>query len=79
MFRDLSLHIFHASVAEFDGDCVANFVKRVSWWEGLSYYCQELFAYVGLDIFAVRWVEPGYFPIPILFVGGFVPCIGVKF
>ena len=51
MFRDLSLHIFHASVAEFDGDCVANFVKRVSWWEGLSYYCQKLFQIVNQTCF----------------------------
>ena len=53
-------------------------MKRVSCWESLFYYGQELFAYVGLDIFGEGWVEPGYFPISILFAGGFVPGIGVK-
>ena len=76
---DFSLHVIHASVTEFDGVCVANFVKRVGSWEGLPDNCQELFAYVGLYIFAVRWIKPSNFPIPSLVSGGIVPCIGVKF
>ena len=39
---DLSLHIVHASITNFDGVSVANFVKRVSCWKGLPQYCQTM-------------------------------------
>ncbi len=75
----LSLHIIHASVTNFDGICVANFVKRMCCWKGLSYDGQEPFSYVGLYILAKGWVKPGYFPISILGSGGSIPGIGIKF
>ena len=65
MSRDLSLHVIHASVTDLDGICVANFVKRVSSWEGLFYNGQKLFSYVGLHIFAEGGVKPCNFSIPI--------------
>ena len=55
------------------------FRHKVGSWEGLPDNCQELFAYVGLYIFAVGWIKPSNFPIPSLVSGGIVPCIGVKF
>ena len=79
MSRDFSLHVVHASIAYLDGVCVANFVKRMSSWEGLSYDGQELFSYVGLYILAKGWVKPGYFPISVLGSGGGIPGIGIKF
>ena len=79
MSGDLSLHVVHASVANFDGVFVANFVKRVSWWEGLPQYCQELFSYICFYIFAEGWVKPGDLSISSSVFGGFIPGIGVKF
>ena len=76
---DFSLHVIHASVTKFDGVGIANFVKSVGLWEGLLNDCQELFTNICFNIFTEGWVEPSHFPIPILFVGGFVPGIGVKF
>ena len=76
---DFSLHVIHASVTEFDGVCVANFVKSVGPWEGLLNNCQELFTNVCFYIFTEGWVEPSHFPIPNLYSWGFVPGIGVKF
>ena len=75
----LSLHIIHASVTNFEGVCVANFVKRMSCWEGLPYDGQELFSYVGLYILTEGWVKPGHFSVPILCSGGSIPGIGIKF
>ena len=75
---DLSLHVVHASITYLDGVCVANFVKRVSSWEGLFNDGQKLFSYVGLDILAEGWVKPCNFSIPIFWSGGLVSGIGVK-
>ena len=36
---DFSLHVVHASVTEFDGVSIANFVKSVGLWEGLLNDC----------------------------------------
>ena len=47
---DFSLHVVHASVTEFDGVVIANFVKSVGLWEGLL-YCQKLFTYISFHIF----------------------------
>ena len=76
---DFSLHVVHASVTEFDGVCVANFVKSVGPWEGLLNDCQELFTNVCFYIFTEGWVEPSHFPIPNLCSWGSVPGIVVKF
>ena len=76
---DFSLHVVHASITEFDGVGIANFVKSVGLWEGLLDDCQELFTNVCFDIFTEGWVEPSHFPIPILCPWGSVPGIGVKF
>ena len=76
---DFSLHVVHASVTQFDGVGIANFVKSVGLWEGLLNYGQELFSNVCFYIFAERWVEPSDFPISIFCSWGFVPGIGVKF
>ena len=35
---DFSLHVVHASITEFDGVGIANFVKSVGLWEGLLNY-----------------------------------------
>ena len=79
MHGDLPLHVVHASVTYFDGICIAYFVKRVGARKGLLNDGQELFANVGFYIIAPGWVKPGDFSISILFAGGFVPGIGVKF
>ena len=76
---DFSLHVVHASVTEFDGVSIANFVKRMGLWEGLLNNSQELFTNVSFHIFTEGWVEPCYFPIPIFCSWGFVSGIGVKF
>ena len=74
---DLSLHVVHASITNFDGVSVANFVKRVSCWKGLPQYCQELFSYIGFDILAEGWVKPGDLSVFSFVSGGFIPGIGV--
>ena len=79
MSRDFSLHVVHASVTEFDGVSIANFVKRMGLWEGLLDDSQELFTNVSFHIFTEGWVEPCYFPIPIFCSWGFVSGIGIKF
>ena len=76
---DLSLHIVHASITNFDGVSVANFVKRISWWEGLLQYFQELFSYIGFYIFVEGWVKLGDFSIFSFVFGGVISGIGVKF
>ena len=76
---DFSLHVVHASVTEFDGVVIANFVKSVGLWEGLLNYCQKLFTYISFHIFTEGWVEPSHFPIPIFWSWGSVSGIGVKF
>ena len=48
-------------------------------WEGFPNDGQELLAYVGLYIFAERWVEPCNFSIPNFFPCWVVPGIWVKF
>ena len=79
MSGDLSLHIVHASITYFDGICVANFIERMSSWEGLPDDGQELFTYIGLDILTEWWVKPCHFSIPILCSGGGIPGIpGLK-
>ena len=78
MSGDLSLHIVHTPVTYFDGVGVTNFVKRMSSWEGLSNDCQELFSYVGLNIFTKWRVEPCDFSISNFLSCGFIPGIGVK-
>ena len=79
MSGDLSLHIIHASVTNFDGVCVANFLKSVGLWEGLLNDSQELFANIGFYIFAKGWVKPCNFSISNSWSGGCIPGIGVKF
>ena len=69
MPRNLSLHIVHTSITNFNGICVANFVEGMGVWKGFSNDSQELFTYVGLYIFAERWIEPCDFSIP-----NFLPC-----
>ena len=76
---DLSLHIIHASIANFDGVSVANFVKRISCWKGLPQYCQELFSYIGFYILAEGGVKPGDLSVFSSVSGGFIPGIWVKF
>ena len=71
MSGDLSLHIIHASVAYLDVVCVADFLKRMSFWEGLSYDSQELFSYVGLYILT----EGGLNQVTFLFL--FLVLVGV--
>ena len=46
MSGDFSLHVVHASITDFDGVCVANFVESVGLWESLSDNCQKLFTYI---------------------------------
>ena len=76
---DFSLHVIHASVTEFDGVSIANFVKRMGLWEGLLDDSQELFTNISFDIFTEGWVEPCYFSISIFCTWGFAPGIGIKF
>ena len=76
---DFSLHVVHASVTQFDGVGIANFVKSVGLWEGLLNDCQELFTNVCFHIFTEGWVEPSHFPISNLCSWGSVPGIGIKF
>ena len=56
MSGDLPLHIVHTSITYFDGVCVADFIKRMGSWKGLSDDGQELFTYIGLDILTEGWV-----------------------
>ena len=79
MLGDFSLHVWHASVTQFDGIEIANFVKSVGLWEGLLNNSQKLFTNICLDIFTKGWVEPSYFSIPSFFSWGFISGIGVKF
>ena len=69
MPRDLSLHVVHTSIANFNCICVANFLEGMGVWKGLPNDPQELLAYVGFHIFAEGWIEPCNFSIP-----NFLPC-----
>ena len=79
MSRDFSLHVVHASITYFDGISVANFVKSVGLWEGLSYDCQKLFTYIRFNVLGEGWVKPCNFSIAILLPGGLISGIGIKF
>ena len=54
-------YIFHATIADFDGRSIDDFVELVRWGEVFVYYCQEFLSNVGSDIFAVWGIEPGDF------------------
>ena len=75
---DFSLHIGHAPIAEFDGICVANFVKSVGLWECLLNDSQKFLTNICFYIFTEGRVEPCNFPISVLCSGGLVPGIRVK-
>ena len=79
MLGDFSLHVWHASVTQFDGIEIANFVKSVGLWEGLLNYGQELFSNVCFYIFTEWGVKPSHFSIPSFCSGRFVSGIWVKF
>ena len=67
--QDLA-HVRHATVAEFNGVSVNQFVEVVVRWEVPVQYVKELTADVGCNVRAVWRVEPGYvsFSAPLLVV-----------
>ena len=52
-------HICHGAVTYFYRVSVKYFVEFTGCWEMLVNEIEKLSAYIGLDVFAVWWVEEG--------------------